>query len=146
MAEETKVMGSLTPQDITSEAGASLQFLISRELDRINWLLGIGTVNRERKHDMAPVFYATMFSFTALEAMLYPFIKGDKDFLDKAQSLRESAVDSIGASGEYYTGLYKLMELYRLLTPKLAEVNMLPLKKKKFDMEQGGFANEPSDA
>lgn len=91
MQEKQDVVSDfLAPEDISGDH-SSISFLVSRQLDRINFLLSIGASSNDKE---ASVARGLVFGLGGLEGLLAPYLP--QSYFEKAEKLKTPLFERAG--------------------------------------------------
>jgi hypothetical protein len=118
---------SLATNDIRG-SGYSLQNLVTRQMDRVNWLLTLSTAKSEQgsQHfNDEQMSKAAKRGLRLIETFLSPYIQNDEEYITETNTIKEKIrkAQNIGNTNEL-TDL--LCDWYDFLVSRLGNLDMLP--------------------
>jgi hypothetical protein len=111
-------------------SGYSIQNLVTRQLDRINFLLTLGTakITQEQQYfNETQMLYSVKRGLRTVESFLSPYIKNDKEYLEGTDKIKQRITTAISAN-KPTQAFDELAEWYDALISRLGNLDMLPQK------------------
>ena len=127
---------SINPTDIKS-GGYSLQNIITRQLDRVNFLLTFGTSKigmKDSTFDELQTASAVKRGLRSVESFLSPYLAEDQEYQERVTKLKDYLASKPTAQGlnEYFDQLANWEDL---LISRLGNIDLLPQKRKEVEFE-----------
>ncbi len=148
MAYDTQQQEQSPGFDVTMVQGkdkAFLQFLISRHLDGINYLI---RQKRSGTKDEATLFSVINSSLKAFEAMMLPIVSEDYEKLALPLKEKCDKYDKLlrAESMDWVDCFNPLMDWYTMLIKELSRIGMLPVQEVEVEVESYDWGQERADA
>lgn len=133
---------SINPSDIRS-GGFTIQNLITRQLERVDFLLTLGTakINQGSQYfDENQMAQATKRGLRSVESYLSPFLEDDEEYKTKAKQYK-AQLDSI-LSERVVTDENKKNQIFNtlalwqdLLVSRMGNIDLLPQKRTEIEFD-----------
>lgn len=131
----------LSPADIHNEK-ATIEFLILRQVDRLNYLATIARANRQNKTDIKDLLYSIKTGQRRIHSMLWPYLSRDEEYQADWEKIKARFETKKGNAREVdfgFEGQEKFLDTLDdwndILMLKLSKVGLFPRRKKQFDFE-----------
>ena len=123
--------------DLKHGKGDSLQYLILKQLDRINWVFMAGeSEGRTNNKNLFVIF----FGLSTVRGMLSPF--STPEYKEESKKLSEQYRASMKTNPDYQS----LLDWYEITVQEFGEVGLLPPRKSIFHFEEGEDDSEDNDS
>lgn len=133
---------SINPTDIRS-GGFTIQNLITRQFDRVDFLLTLGTAKMpgggSSYMEEIQVTNAVQRGLRTIESYLYPFIKNDEEYQTQAKEYKAMLSQPL-ATGEKtehrVERRFYIMALWQdLIVSRLGNIDLLPQKRTEIEFD-----------
>ena len=141
MAEEQEPIQFSEALNTQGKDKAFLQYLISRHLDGINYLIRQKSMGSS---DEAALFSVINSSLKAFEAMVLPIVSEDYEKNTKELKIKCDKYDKLlrGERMDWVDCFNPLMDWYAALVRELSRIGMLPVQEVEIEVQ----SYDPSDA
>lgn len=128
---------SINPTDIKS-GGYSIQNLVTRQLDRINFLIILGTSKvamQNQNYDEIQLNRAVKRGIRCIESYLSSYIKSDEEYQTLTKQIKESLNPRTIQTQNQDVVADKLADWFDLIISRLDNIDLLPQKRMEIEFD-----------
>ena len=129
---------SISSTDIRS-GGYTIQNLITRQLERIDFMLTLGTAkisSGTQYFDEKQMASAVQRGLRSVESYLYSFVQDDEEYLEQSKQLKTIINSSLKDFSNNQTQLFNaLADWQDLLISRMGNVDLLPQKRTEIEFD-----------